>query len=57
MFVLRHTVGSKTLKVDTKAAMWNTKSNCEAPDLDVGLTNVLVPNVQVVSPVTYGCYG
>jgi len=30
----------------------------KAPDLDVGLTNVLAPNLQVVSlAVTYGCYG
>lgn len=57
MFILRHTAGSKTLKVDMKAAMCVPKSNCKAPDLDVGLTNVMVPNVQVVGPVTYGCYG
>jgi hypothetical protein len=40
-----------------KAAIGISKFIFKAPDHDVGLTNVLVPNVQVVSPVTYGCYG
>jgi len=47
----------RTLKADMEATICIFDYIGRASGLDVGLTNVLVPNIQVVSLVTYGCYG